>query len=104
MGISKSGTRGEVVWKDVSFHYVNEQPVLENINLSVKPGQSIAFVGPTGSGNRRWSASFLVLRSVRGKSPHRRDRHPRLPVEVASEPDSMVFSPPLSSRFPCGKI
>ena len=46
----KSGTRGEVVWENVSFHYVNEQPVLENINLSVKPGESIAFVGPTGVG------------------------------------------------------
>ncbi len=46
----KSGTRGEVVWENVSFNYVDEQPVLENINLSVKPGESIAFVGPTGVG------------------------------------------------------
>ena len=46
----KSGTRGEVVWENVSFNYVDEQPVLEKINLSVKPGESIAFVGPTGVG------------------------------------------------------
>jgi ATP-binding cassette subfamily B protein/subfamily B ATP-binding cassette protein MsbA len=46
----KSGTRGEVVWENVSFNYVAEQPVLADINLRVKPGESIAFVGPTGVG------------------------------------------------------
>ncbi|MGA2936231.1 MAG: ABC transporter ATP-binding protein [Syntrophobacteraceae bacterium] len=46
----KSGTRGEVVWENVSFHYATEQPVLKNINLCVKPGEKIAFVGPTGVG------------------------------------------------------
>jgi len=39
-----------VVWENVSFNYVAEQPVLADINLSVKPGESIAFVGPTGVG------------------------------------------------------
>ena len=39
----KSGTRGEVVWENVSFNYVAEQPVLENINLSVKPGEKHRF-------------------------------------------------------------
>ncbi len=47
---AKSGARGEVVWENVSFQYVAEQPVLKNINLSVKPGEKIAFVGPTGVG------------------------------------------------------
>ena len=46
----KSGTRGEVVWENVSFYYASEQPVLKNINLRVKPGEKIAFVGPTGVG------------------------------------------------------
>lgn len=46
----KSGTRGEVVWENISFNYVAEQPVLKNIDLSVKPGEKIAFVGPTGVG------------------------------------------------------
>jgi ATP-binding cassette subfamily B protein/subfamily B ATP-binding cassette protein MsbA len=46
----KSGTKGEVVWENVSFHYTSEQPVLKNINLRVKPGEKIAFVGPTGVG------------------------------------------------------
>lgn len=46
----KSGTRGKVVWENVSFHYAAQQPVLKGINLSVKPGEKIAFVGPTGVG------------------------------------------------------
>ncbi|HYA43453.1 MAG TPA: ABC transporter ATP-binding protein, partial [Syntrophobacteraceae bacterium] len=46
----KSGTRGEVVFENVAFHYVAGQPVLTNIDLRVKPGEKIAFVGPTGVG------------------------------------------------------
>jgi ATP-binding cassette subfamily B protein/subfamily B ATP-binding cassette protein MsbA len=46
----KSGTRGEVVFENVSFHYMAQQPVLRNIDLSVRPGEKIAIVGPTGVG------------------------------------------------------
>jgi ATP-binding cassette subfamily B protein len=42
--------KGEVVFKDVSFRYVNDQPLIENFNLTVKPGQTVAIVGPTGAG------------------------------------------------------
>ncbi|MCE5335536.1 MAG: ABC transporter ATP-binding protein/permease [Desulfobacteraceae bacterium] len=45
-----SGTKGEVVWEDVAFQYVSEQPVLNKINLQVRPGEKIAIVGPTGVG------------------------------------------------------
>ncbi|MDR3568625.1 MAG: ABC transporter ATP-binding protein [Syntrophobacteraceae bacterium] len=46
----KSGTRGRVVFENVSFQYNDSQTVLRGINLSVKPGEKIAFVGPTGVG------------------------------------------------------
>ncbi len=42
--------RGEVVFENVAFSYVKEQPLIENLNLSVKPGEKIAIVGPTGGG------------------------------------------------------
>ena len=42
--------KGVVELKDVSFSYVPEKKLIENLNLSVKPGQRIAIVGPTGCG------------------------------------------------------
>ena len=42
--------RGEVVFDNVSFEYVEGQKVLEEINLTVQPGETIAIVGPTGAG------------------------------------------------------
>lgn len=41
---------GAIEFKDVSFRYVADTPLIENFNLSVKPGQTIAIVGPTGAG------------------------------------------------------
>ncbi len=41
---------GTVEIRDVSFSYKPEQKLLEHVNLSVKPGQRIAIVGPTGCG------------------------------------------------------
>lgn len=42
--------RGEVEFRDVSFHYIPGQPVLRDISLHVLPGESVAFVGLTGAG------------------------------------------------------
>ncbi len=41
---------GNVELSDVFFSYVPEQKLIENFNLSVKPGQRVAIVGPTGCG------------------------------------------------------
>ena len=41
---------GGVEIKELSFSYVPEKPLIRNFNLSVKPGQRIAIVGPTGCG------------------------------------------------------
>jgi subfamily B ATP-binding cassette protein MsbA len=42
--------RGDIRYENVWFAYEPEQYVLKNINLAVKPGQLIAFVGGSGSG------------------------------------------------------
>lgn len=42
--------KGEVVFKDVAFSYEEGHRILENINFTVKPGETYAFVGPTGAG------------------------------------------------------
>ena len=42
--------RGSVEIRDLKFSYVPEKPLIDDFNLSVKPGQRIAIVGPTGCG------------------------------------------------------
>ena len=42
--------QGRVEIKNLSFSYTAEKPLLQNIDLSVEPGQKIAIVGPTGCG------------------------------------------------------
>lgn len=41
---------GRVRFEDVSFSYTSEVPLIEHMNLEVKPGQRVAIVGPTGCG------------------------------------------------------
>jgi ATP-binding cassette subfamily B protein/subfamily B ATP-binding cassette protein MsbA len=41
---------GPVEFRDVSFHYKPEEPVLDNVSLRVEPGETIAIVGPNGCG------------------------------------------------------
>lgn len=41
---------GDVALQEVSFSYVPDRKLIENLNLSVKQGQRIAIVGPTGCG------------------------------------------------------
>jgi ATP-binding cassette subfamily B protein len=41
---------GRVVFEDVSFRYEEDRPLIEDLSLSVEPGQQVAIVGPTGAG------------------------------------------------------
>ncbi len=41
---------GRVALADVSFRYEPEKPLIEDLDLQVEPGQTIAIVGPTGAG------------------------------------------------------
>lgn len=42
--------RGEIVCDDVTFGYTKEKTILKHVSFTAKPGQTIAFVGPTGAG------------------------------------------------------
>ncbi|MFI6182279.1 ABC transporter ATP-binding protein [Nonomuraea sp. NPDC051191] len=42
--------RGRVAFEDVSFRYSPDRPLIENLSLTVEPGQTVAIVGPTGAG------------------------------------------------------
>ena len=51
---------GSVEFRDVVFGYAPDRPVLRNVSFHVNPGETIALVGPTGSGKS--SAMALVHR------------------------------------------
>ncbi len=42
--------RGEVVFEGVSFRYEEDTPLIEDLSLVARPGQTVAIVGPTGAG------------------------------------------------------
>ncbi|MEI2728363.1 MAG: ABC transporter ATP-binding protein [Candidatus Nanopelagicales bacterium] len=42
--------RGHITFEDVSFRYEPDKPLIDDLTLDVRPGESIAIVGPTGAG------------------------------------------------------
>ena len=42
--------RGRVEFRDVTFRYVADRPLIEDLSLVAEPGQTVAIVGPTGAG------------------------------------------------------
>jgi ATP-binding cassette subfamily B protein len=48
--VSIDRAKGKIEFKKVAFRYKSDEPLLENFNLKVKPGDTVAIVGPTGAG------------------------------------------------------
>lgn len=48
--IEMPAIKGEVTFKDVTFSYDEQTDVLNNVSFTIKPGETIALVGPTGAG------------------------------------------------------
>lgn len=50
VSVGKGDIKGEVGFNQVNFRYEENVPLIENMNIHVKPGQMVAIVGPTGAG------------------------------------------------------
>ena len=59
---------GAVAARGVSFSYRPDRPLIENFNLSVRPGQRIALVGPTGCGKTTLINLLMRFYEVTGGS------------------------------------
>lgn len=60
--------RGGIQFDNVSFRYANHEPVLDNFNLTIEPGETLAIVGHTGAGKSslvRLIARFYEFQSGR---------------------------------------
>ena len=57
---SPASVTGELTFENVEFGYTPEVKLISNLNLSVKPGQTVAIVGPTGAG--KTTLVNLILR------------------------------------------
>ena len=47
---SVSRLKGDIEYRDVSFGYSDNRPILSDLNISIKAGETIAFVGASGAG------------------------------------------------------
>lgn len=52
--------KGKITFENVCFSYNSENPVLKNISFEIKPGEMVAFVGPTGVG--KTTIMYLINR------------------------------------------
>lgn len=56
--------KGKVEYEGVGFRYLEDIPVLENVDISIAPGETVAIVGPTGAGKTTLVALLQRLYDV----------------------------------------
>ncbi|MFI0717180.1 ABC transporter ATP-binding protein [Streptomyces inhibens] len=57
---------GRVEFEAVSFRYAQDKPLIEDLSLAVRPGQTVAIVGPTGAGKTTLVNLLMRFYEVRG--------------------------------------
>jgi ATP-binding cassette subfamily B protein/subfamily B ATP-binding cassette protein MsbA len=109
------GRGAGITFEDVSFGYTPERPVLQDVNLDIAPGETVAVVGPTGAGKSSlvslvprffdpWSGSVRVdgvdvrrfrIRDLRRRVAVVRQDPLLLPVSVR---DNIAYGSPWASE------
>ena len=57
---------GDIRFENVTFGYTDHKDVLKNINLTINPGETVAFVGPSGAGKTTISSLLPRFYDVTG--------------------------------------
>lgn len=57
--------RGEVRYEGVGFYYAPDAPVLQDVDLHIRPGETVALVGPTGAGKTSFVSLLMRLYDVK---------------------------------------
>ena len=88
-GSARGGRRAGSSLEDVSFRYEPDKPLIEDLNLDVEPGQTVAIVGPTGAGKTTLVNLLMRFYEIdEGRITRRRRRHarddPRRPARARS--------------------
>ena len=59
-------TDGRIVFRDVSFHYRSDRPILKGISFEVPAGRTVAIVGPSGAGKSTLSRLLFRFYDITG--------------------------------------
>jgi ATP-binding cassette, subfamily B, multidrug efflux pump len=59
--VDLSVTNGEIVFRDVHFHYGNDIGVIRGLDLTVRPGEKLGLIGPSGAGKSTLISLLLRL-------------------------------------------
>lgn len=62
--------RGHIQFKNTSFSYRPQEPILRDINLTIEPGQTVALVGTSGSGKSTLASLLLRFQDASHGSVH----------------------------------
>ena len=58
--------KGAIAFKNVAFRYEADRPILKDISFEIKPGQTVAVVGPTGAGKSTLSRILFRFYDIEG--------------------------------------
>lgn len=109
--VKPEALHGDIEFKNVTFAYEKKTPVLQNIDLKIPSGSSLAIVGRVGSG--KTTLGRLIPRLVQaGEGQVLIDGHPveKLPIEFLREnigfvpQDSFLFSDSLRENIALGVV